>query len=335
MLLDVTVAICTRNRAAQLRRALESVCGLIVPKGATWEVIVVDNGSSDETPKILQDFAARLPLRRLFEPEPGVSRSRNCALEAAQGRYVCWTDDDVLLSPHWLAAYLEAFKRHPDAVLFGGPLEPLLEDPVRPLFERGKDQWPLAGPFAARSPGAAVRPLSLKDCDVPYGANLAVRVAEHRRYLFDERLGPSPFFNRLADEIDVIYRMMKHGATGWWVPDARVLHLIPPERQTLGYLVYYYRRIGETVAWLHEMRPGDNMNEIDGPPAFALKSPAQLPRQCARILRTIVKRTGLRQGRWLGFLALYGYALGIMHYHRAGRRRKPAISRAALQVESQ
>jgi glycosyltransferase involved in cell wall biosynthesis len=334
MNLDVTVAICSRNRAAQLRRALESVCALVVPKAATWEVIVVDNGSSDETPIVLQEFAARLPLRRLFEPEPGVSRSRNCALEAAQGRYICWTDDDVLLNPHWLAAYLDAFNRHPDAVLFGGPIDPLLAKPVRPLFNRGKDEWPLAGPYAARSPGKAVRPLSLKDCDVPYGANLAVRVAEHRRYPFDERLGPSPFFNRLADEVDVIYRMMRHGAEGWWVPDAGVLHIIPPERQSLRYLISYYHRIGETVAWLHEMKPGDNINEIESPPAFAFKSPAQLPRQCARMLRTLVRRTGFRHGRWIGFLALYGYALGIVHHRRASRLRKPAISRATLQAES-
>lgn len=248
MTLDVTVALCTRNRAAQLRRALESVCALSLPDGTTWEVIVVDNGSTDDTPKVVREFAGRLPLLPLFEPTPGVSRARNCALQAAQGRYICWTDDDVVLSPQWLAAYLDAFKRHPDALLFGGPIEPVLESPARSLFERGKAHWPLAGPFAARDPGSSVRPLALKNCDVPYGANLAVRVAEHRRLFFDERLGPSPFFNRLADELDVIYRMMKQGATGWWVPEARVLHLIPPERQTLRYLVAYYRRIGETAA---------------------------------------------------------------------------------------
>lgn len=328
MHLDVTIALCTRNRAAQLSRALASLCALTVPEGTTWEVIVVDNGSSDETGRVLQEFAGRLPVRGLFEPVPGLSRARNCALEAARGRYICWTDDDVLLSPQWLAAYLEAFRRHPDAALFGGPIAPILQHPIRRLFERGKDRWPLAGPFAARSPGAAVRPLSLENCDVPFGANLAVRVAEHRRHPFDERLGSSPTINRLADEIDVIYRMMKQGAEGWWVPDARVLHVIPPERQTLRYLILYYRRIGQTVAWLHEMKPGDNINELNGPPAFALKSLAQLPRQCVGIVRTIVQRTGLRHGRWLGFLAFYGYASGVLYHRRSNRMRKPAIGRA-------
>jgi hypothetical protein len=179
-----------------------------------------------------------------------------------------------------------------------------------------------------------VRPLALRNCDIPYGANLAVRVAEHRRFPFDERLGPSPYFNRLADEVDVIYRMMKHGATGWWIPDASVRHFIPPERQTLRYLIFYYHRIGETAAWLHEVMPGDNINEIDGPPAFAFNSGAQMSRQLGRILRTIVKRTGLRKDRWLGFLALFGYGLGILHHRRVNRRRTPALGSATLQMES-
>lgn len=333
MPLDVTIAICTRDRAASLRRALESLCSLVIPAATAWEVIVVDNGSSDDTSEVLREFAARLPLRPMFEPHPGVSWARNRALKEARGRYICWTDDDVLLGPQWLAAYLEAFERHPEAALFGGPIEPLLEAPVRPLFDRGKDRWPLAGPFAARSPGPTIRPLALQDCDVPYGANFAVRTEEQQRFPYDERLGTSPLINRFADELDVIYRIMKLGSTGWWVPDARVLHIIARERQTLGYLVSYYRRGGETVAWLHDHQPGDNINEINGPPLFAMPhSMAQLPRQLIRLLRMVVKRTGLRQDRWLGFLALYGYGIGIAAHRRASRISKTAIRATTLQA---
>lgn len=333
MELDVTVAICTRNRAGPLRRVLGSLCSLVIPGGAQWEVIVVDNGSSDGTGDVLREFAGRLPLRPLFEPHPGVSWARNRALNEARGRYICWTDDDVLLDPNWLAAYLEAFRRHPEAALFGGPIEPVLEATARPLFERGKQCWPLAGPYAVRSPGPVRRPMALQGCDVPYGANFAVRTAEQRSFPYDERLGTSPLINRLADELDVIYRIMQQGSSGWWVPDAQVLHMIPQERQTLRYLVAYYRRVGETIAWLHDNQPGSNIHEMDGPPLFAWPgSPAELPRQLLKLMRLVVRRTGLREGRWLGFLALYGYAMGIVAHRRTGRMGKPSVAMTALQA---
>jgi glycosyltransferase involved in cell wall biosynthesis len=334
-MLDVTIAICTRNRAASLRRMLDSLCALTIPPGAEWEVIVVDNGSSDGTGEVVREFAGRLPLKSFYEPMRGICRARNRAVAEAQGDYICWTDDDVIVSCGWLAAYLAAFKRHPEAGLFGGPIRPMLEAPARLLFNRGKERWPLAGSYAARTPGPLIRPLLLNDFDIPYGANLAIRSAEQRLFPFDERLGPSQSHNLLADEVDVIYRMMKAGATGWWVPDAHVEHVISQERQSLGYLIAYYRRVGETAAWLHANMPGDNINEVNGPPAFALSaSPALLPRQLMKILRTIVRRTVLRRSQWLGFLAFYGYGLGILQHRRRHRGSKSKIAATTLQAES-
>lgn len=331
MSVEVTVAICSRNRAASLARALDSICRLEIPENTQWEVIVVDNGSTDATAQVLRDFSDRLPLRILFDPIPGVSRARNCAMREARGRYICWTDDDVEVGRGWLAAYLRAFERHPEAALFGGPITPVLEPPARPLFERGKNRWPLSAPYAVRAPGPGERPLCLRNSDVPYGANLAVRTAEQRQFPFDERLGPSPHFSRLADEIDVIYRMMKQGALGWWVPDALVDHVIPAERQTLGYLFFYYKRIGETAVWLHENMPGDNINEIEGPPAFALSgSLRHLPGKLAKILQTIAMRTGWRDDRWLGFLALFAYAVGILGHRRVARVERTKLATRTL-----
>jgi hypothetical protein len=75
--LDITVIICTRNRAPQLRQALESAARLRVPDDLKWELVVVDNGSSDGTAEVAASFKSRLPVRVIREETPGLSNARN------------------------------------------------------------------------------------------------------------------------------------------------------------------------------------------------------------------------------------------------------------------
>src|SRR5690606_2409380 len=105
----LTVAICTWNRSFLLARTLEQLGALIVPPGLRWELLVVDNASSDDTSQVLQGYLGRLPLRVVREERPGLSNARNAAIRAARGEYIIWTDDDVLVAPGWLAAYSDAF----------------------------------------------------------------------------------------------------------------------------------------------------------------------------------------------------------------------------------
>src|SRR5690348_7802361 len=107
--MDVTIAICTRNRAASLRRMLTSLANMDVPGGTEWETVVVDNGSNDDTPNIIRSFVGSLPIRHDLEPSPGVSYARNRAAALARGTYIVWTDDDVIVDRHWLSAYVAAF----------------------------------------------------------------------------------------------------------------------------------------------------------------------------------------------------------------------------------
>src|SRR5512134_131488 len=103
--MDLTVAICTWNRGELLRKTLEQMTELVVPPGVTWELLVVNNNSTDHTDAVAAGFRRRLPLRYLVEPTPGKSNACNLAVREARGDYILWTDDDVLVSPQWLAAY--------------------------------------------------------------------------------------------------------------------------------------------------------------------------------------------------------------------------------------
>ena len=113
----ITVAICTRNRSSQLQHTLTQMRKLAIPPDVQWELLVVNNSSTDATDSVLTAFAHCLPLRRLFEPTPGKSHALNLAVREASGDYILWTDDDVLVDPDWINGYHEAFLRWPEAAV--------------------------------------------------------------------------------------------------------------------------------------------------------------------------------------------------------------------------
>jgi glycosyltransferase involved in cell wall biosynthesis len=131
----VTVAVCTRDRPVQLHSFLTSACLLDIPDDVQWELLIVDNGTDERSAETAERFAHLLPLRRIKAPVPGLSRARNFAVDEARGDLICWADDDVVLDRHWLAAYVSAFQRQPDAAVFGGRILAELEEPV-PLWVR-------------------------------------------------------------------------------------------------------------------------------------------------------------------------------------------------------
>lgn len=102
---NVSAVVCTRDRAAALRRGLASFLELNLD-GAVFELVVVDNGSADETASVITGFAAQapFPVRLVAEPEPGLSRARNCGLRHATGDLILMTDDDCYVQPEWVQA---------------------------------------------------------------------------------------------------------------------------------------------------------------------------------------------------------------------------------------
>jgi glycosyltransferase involved in cell wall biosynthesis len=243
----VTVAICTFNRAESLRRTLESLATMQVPSALAWELIIVNNNSTDYTDGIIEQYRHRLPLRREFEPRPGQSNARNRAINVAKGEYIIWTDDDVIIDAGWLTAYVEAFRAWPDGAAYGGRIIPRYEPPVARWVAESESV--LGGPYAIRDFGSETQPLSVAEGRVPYGANFAVRTAEQRAFRYDPELGLAPNRRRYGDEVEVITRLLASGAKGYWIPKAKVEHCIGHDRQTIQYITTYYEAWGETCAY--------------------------------------------------------------------------------------
>lgn len=242
----ISVAVCTRNRAHLLKDTLTSLQRMEKASELAWELLIIDNASTDDTQAIAAGFSSNLPLRYIVEPVPGLSRARNRAVRVFEGDYLVWTDDDVRVEKDWLLAYDEAFRHQPHAAVFGGP--------IRPEFEASPPTWlvemlpEVASAYAVRDLFTEARELSLPGA-VPYGANYAIRGDLQREYRYDVALGFSPSQpNIRGEETQVIRSILESGHTGWWVPEAGVRHWIPRDRQTVKYLWLYYFGQGQRRA---------------------------------------------------------------------------------------
>jgi len=119
---SVTVVVPTRNDRRVIARCLDAVVGQDYP-GPQPEVIVVDNGSTDGTPKVLARYADRVTI--LDERRPGVSWARNAAIEVARGEWIAFTDADCVPRPDWLRTLVDAGRRHEGVTFVGGRIAAL------------------------------------------------------------------------------------------------------------------------------------------------------------------------------------------------------------------
>jgi glycosyltransferase involved in cell wall biosynthesis len=303
----VSVAICTYNRSDLLEQTLERLCHVVVPEGASWELVVVDNASTDKTQDVLGGFANRLPLRVATEPKGGLSNARNCALNHVRGDYVLWTDDDVEVEPTWLAALVEGARRFPDATVFGGPVNPWFPAPPDPDL---LDAFPalrlgFCGVDHERTAGPLPEAMNIN------GANMAFHRGRTASLRFDPAFGPTQTSSVVGDERNFIDRCRAAGGAVVWLPDLRVRHYVMPHRMSLGYLLQYYHDFAVTVT------------RREGPPSGArwLGVPRWVVREVIGSgLRATVLRPFLDRRAYLLALRSYWYNRGVAEECRAQAR---------------
>jgi Glycosyl transferase family 2 len=260
--IEYSVITSTRNRARSLRRALQALVEVNRPPGVSLQVIVVDNGSSDDTAEVVRSFAGLLPITYVYEPNPGVSNARNAGVAVARGEYILWSDDDIVVDRGWLEAYFNAFQRHPEAAVFGCKVVPLLEEPAPSWF---RDAVPHLGYLlAVQDFGSAPVMLSVEEDRLPFGG-FAVKTEVQKRHRYDPNLGITPGRRRGGEETAVLQAILSEGNTGWYVPDAIARHIIPHSRQTIAYVKKFYAGMGQ--AWA--------LSELAATSAPVLKAPVQ------------------------------------------------------------
>lgn len=261
--LDVTVVVCTRDRSTQLERLLESLCSLEIPPATSWEVLVVDNGSIDDTPRLLERYAQRLPLRSIYEPKHGVSNARNRAFASVSAELIVCTDDDCIVPADWLVNYVTAATRYRLADLFAGEVEP--------HFQGVDEAWGAAARQEAPSAFARFK-FGFQDTRIdqqsslpliPFGANYAVRTKAARQFSFDRVVGRGSHETLVlgGEETRYFLRMLDAGHVGWLVAGTPVKHRIAADKATLQYVAHYYFGVGlqwgqmpRSPAWINALR---------------------------------------------------------------------------------
>lgn len=132
----LSLVICTYNRAQHLPQAFLSIKNQLAPS-ALWELVLVDNRSTDETAIITQNFISANPglnLRYCFESNPGLSFARNRGVEEAAAPVISYVDDDVILSVDYINELLLFFDAYPQAVGVGGKVVPRYESGSEPAW---------------------------------------------------------------------------------------------------------------------------------------------------------------------------------------------------------
>lgn len=197
----VSVIVCTRNGSATLRPCLESLERLRYPN---YEVLVIDDGSTDSVPEILKGF----PNVRALSQEPaGLSAARNRGMKEAGGVILAYTDDDCVAHPDWLTHLVRGFAGDENAVAVGGPNIP---PPPRNGIEA----------VVAAAPGAPAHVL-LNDHEAEHlpGCNLAIR-----KDSLEKIGGFDPAFTTAGDDVDVCWRLRDAGGKLLFAPGAMVWH---------------------------------------------------------------------------------------------------------------
>jgi len=206
---------------------------------------VVDNGSRDETTKILSRYDGPLRLEVLNESTAGKSRALNRGLDFAEGEVVVVTDDDAIPQPGFLAAWKEAFRREPESSIFGGSIVPLFEAP--PAGWMLRTGFHFEELFAARInvPEGPIDPWKI------YGPNMAVRRSVFSRGLrFLDNIGPNgadPDY-AMGSETEFCLRAQKQGYKLWFAPKPTVQHVVRPHQITPEYCAKRAYRLGRGAA---------------------------------------------------------------------------------------
>jgi glycosyltransferase involved in cell wall biosynthesis len=227
----LSVVLCTYNRAALLRDALDA---LVAQQSDTpaFELIVVDNKSTDDTAVVIQETMRRhRNVRSIFEPRPGLASARNAGIEAALAPLLAFTDDDVRVARNWVAAVVAGFAAFADAEWIGGKVLPRWPtEPPAWLDATGSAPLALVDYGDETFPVSATRPICL------VGANLAGRRRAFARVgLFDPRVERRGDVIGSTEDHEWQLRLWGAGLHGYYDPRIVVYAAVPPERLKKAY----------------------------------------------------------------------------------------------------
>ena len=248
--MHITVAICTHNRADMLHDSLETLLAMDRAADCTFDILVVDNNSTDATPEVARRYAAAHPdLISVFrETNVGVVHARNAAFRLARGDVIAFMDDDVLVDCDWLVNMAEFLRNNSDAACVAGRISGRYEG-GRPDWLDSSPAWlNLEGLYSVTDYGEEDRELTFPE--IPIGANMAIRRdVVDRIGGFATSLGRKGRSLLSKEESEFFFRAKQAGFKTRYASRARLVHRIPAERCNRKWILrrFYWEGISQVV----------------------------------------------------------------------------------------
>ncbi|MFN6566340.1 hormogonium polysaccharide biosynthesis glycosyltransferase HpsE [Dendronalium sp. ChiSLP03b] len=242
--LDFTVAIPTYNGASRLRELLQRLQNQICTENFSWEIIVVDNNSNDDTAKIVQNYQENwqcpYPLKYCFELQQGAAYARKRAVQEAKGQLIGFLDDDNYPDLNWVASAYAFGQKYPQAGAYASQIHPQWEVEPPENFQR-------IAPFLAITERGDL-PLLYEPSKklLPPSAGLVVR----RQAWLDSVPNQSILTGRVtgnmltSEDLEMLSYLQKSGWEIWYNPEMEIYHQIPKSRLQREYLIQFFRGIG-------------------------------------------------------------------------------------------
>lgn len=282
--IDISVIICTYNRASGLAAVLASIAALDPAEGLSHEILVVDNNSDDNTAQVIGSLRASFPglIRGVFETRQGLSHARNRGIEETRGRLIAFTDDDIVADKNWLRELSRALVAYPH-VGFGGR--------VLPTWDFTPPAWFIgSGPYSMLKSGAVVGH-DLGDMprvyDVamrtPVGANMAFRREVFERHgLFRTDLGKNGKRVFFGEDAEFCGRLIRAGEKLLYLPQAVLYHPVDRSRMTKSKFKTSYFNMGRSIG-RRDNYPGDTIRWFGVPRRLFRKFFGQAVRSTVRL----------------------------------------------------
>ena len=247
--IEISVIVPTLNRAASLARALASFVTQDMDPDL-FEVLVVDNGSSDDTQDVAESFEGKIKqLRYVHEPEPGLHCGRHRGLREARGDLLVYADDDIAAFSTWLSAIRRSF-RDSNVALVGGKILPEYEDEPPYWLRR---LWRRRGQHGRAMPYLSILDFGetslMTDPYYIWGCNFGVRREAVLKAggFHPDGMPPAKRFYRGDGETWISDVVVAKEWRALYEPDASVYHYIPAARMTQEY--FFQRAYDEGISY--------------------------------------------------------------------------------------
>jgi glycosyltransferase involved in cell wall biosynthesis len=237
--MDLSVILCTYNRAESLRKTLETFSRLVVSPDLKWELLLVNNNSKDHTPEVIDEFArsSQFTVKYVFAKTQGRSNALNTGIAVATGEILAFTDDDVLLHPDWLSNLVQTFKDFGCAGV-AGRIIPVWNQPRPSWLEMEEQQVVVHFEF-----GDKTKPLDRP----PLGANSAFHRSMFEKYgLFRPDLGVSGNQRITCEDTEFGFRLLRGGEKIVYCAKAVIYHPVNPSRITRNYFLTWFYNDGRS-----------------------------------------------------------------------------------------